>query len=174
MKKLLCVMTVLAFMSPLAHANITWEPVFRYSQVDLETRYELGMSPASAAFRFTIDALTIVTPFSIGTTIYEGSYDPSGYVSTSVIPLRIEVPIILYRSYHDAPLAGALLGFEWSWLAFPGDDRHLALRFECVYTYIAVFVETSWYYRQSATYQPNLFLGIRVGLLDLHTISDFL
>jgi hypothetical protein len=93
-------------MSSLAHGNIAWEPVFRYLQIDLEARYEVGMYLASAAFRFKIDALTIVTPFSIGTTIYEGSYDPSGYVSTSVIPLRLEVPIILYRSYHDAPPCG--------------------------------------------------------------------
>jgi hypothetical protein len=164
MKKLLCMVAVLTLMSPLAH-SITWEPVIRGSLIDFETRYEVGMCPASEAFRFTIDALTIAGPLFIGTTLYEASFDPSGYVSSSFIPLRIEVPIILFPGFlYNPGQFGFLLGIEWSWLAFPRDDRHLALRLEFDSPMGGgVFVETSWYYWQSATYPLNLFLGIRVG-----------
>jgi hypothetical protein len=150
----------------------------KLSLFDADLQYVIGEAPLGSDFRCELNNVTMAIgfkfPVMLGASLYEVSYNGSGYLFSSFLPLETIIPIYTWPSrlqmkdISDISVrSGLVFSVHWAWLVLEPEGRHLEARLEFLIPFIGIYAGTTYFYRESAAYSPNLTLGFRLGIMSL-------
>jgi hypothetical protein len=178
-KSILAAVIIALTVSLPLHADIRT----KFSLIDADFQYVIGEGPLGSDFRVELNNMTVAIGFKfpviLGASLYEVSYNGSGYFFSSFLPLETIVPIYTWpsrlqmRDISDTVVrSGLVFSVHGALLVLEPKGRHLEARLEFLMPFIGIYAGTTYFYGESAAYRPNLTLGFRLGIMSLIWFSS--